>query len=115
MRLWTIFKIICAVIVIAVVVLSVFFTMHVMGKETPDPVARIFGRWMPEPGQLISKTPSHEDKVLEVGEMIDIEPGDKAFQKAAEMLATGKITEAREKLLFLINYYPSSNAAHRRS
>ena len=111
MRLWTIFKIICAVIVIAVVVLSVFFTMHVMGKETPDPVARIFGRWMPEPGQLISKTPSHEDKVLEVGEMIDIEPGDKAFQKAAEMLATGKITEAREKLLFLINYYPSSNAA----
>lgn len=112
MRLWTFFKLICAVIVIAIVTMSVFFTMHVMGKSVPPAVAKIFAEWMPEPSLVIEESNDHE-KLLEASEMIDIEPGDKAFQKAAELLATGKITEAREKLLFLINYYPSSTAAPR--
>lgn len=110
MRLWTLFKLISALIVLAIVTLSVFFTMHVMGKTVPPPAARIFSKWMPEPSLVTGENNDHE-KLLEANEMVDIEPGDKAFQKAAELLATGKISEAREKLLFLINYYPSSNAA----
>lgn len=111
MRVWTFVKIICAVVVAVIVVLSIYFTMHVMGKPVPEGLARIFLRWMPEPERLRADPSRDHEKAADLAEMVDIEPGDKAFQKAAELLATGKIAEAREKLLFLINYYPSSNAA----
>jgi LysM domain len=113
MRFWTFIKIICALIVIVIVAISVYFTMHVMGKEVPEPIGKIFTQYVPEMGNGISEPTIDPDKVADNDVMIDIEPGDKAFQKAAELLATGKITEAREKLLFLINYYPSSGAAPR--
>jgi len=85
--------------------------MHVMGKSVPAPLARLFLQWMPEPERLLADPANEHEKALDLPEMVDIEPGDKAFQKAAELLATGKIADAREKLLFLINYYPTSNAA----
>ncbi len=113
MRFWTFIKIICALIVIAIVAISAYFTMHVMGKDVPEPIGKIFTQYIPEPGNMISEPAIDPDKVADSEVMIDIEPGDKAFQKAAELLATGKTTEAREKLLFLINYYPSSGAAPR--
>ena len=114
MRLWTLFKIICALVVLAIVLLSVYFTMHVLGKEIPAPAKELFSKWMPEPEPLIVQDDNDDhEKLLAATEMVDIEPGDKAFQKAAELLATGKITEAREKLLFLVNYYPSSSAVPR--
>lgn len=111
MRVWTFVKIICALVVAAIVMLSIYFTMHVMGKEVPEPLARLFLQWMPEPERLRADPSREHEKVADLAEMVDIEPGDKAFQKAAELLATGKIPEAREKLLFLVNYYPASNAA----
>jgi hypothetical protein len=88
--------------------------MHVLGKEIPAPAKEFFSKWMPEPEPLLVQDDNDDhEKLLAATEMIDIEPGDKAFQKAAELLATGKIAEAREKLLFLVNYYPSSNAVPR--
>jgi hypothetical protein len=104
-------KLVCALVVATIVALSVYFTMHVMGKPVPAPLARLFLQWMPEPERLLADPANEHEKALDLPEMVDIEPGDKAFQKAAELLATGKIAEAREKLLFLINYYPTSNAA----
>lgn len=111
MRVWTAVKILCALTVAAIVTVSVYFTMHVMGKPVPQRLAKIFLQWMPEPERLRADHSRDHEKALDLPEMVDIEPGDKAFQKAAEMLATGKIADAREKLLFLINYYPSSTAA----
>ncbi len=111
MRVWTFVKIICALIVAAIVTVSVYFTMHVMGKPVPAPLAKLFLQWMPEPERLRADPSNDYEKVADLAEMVDIEPGDKAFQKAAELLATGKMAEAREKLTFLVNYYPSSNAA----
>ncbi|MFM2169796.1 MAG: hypothetical protein RI957_25 [Verrucomicrobiota bacterium] len=111
MRVWTFVKLVCALVVATIVALSVYFTMHVMGKPVPAPLARLFLQWMPEPERLLADPANEHEKALDLPEMVDIEPGDKAFQKAAELLATGKIAEAREKLLFLINYYPTSNAA----
>ena len=111
MRIWTFIKLMSALAVAAIVTVSVYFTMHVMGKPVPPALSRLFLQWMPEPERLLAD-PSHDyEKVVDLAEMVDIEPGDKAFQKASELLATGKIDEAREKLLFLINYYPTSNAA----
>ena len=111
MRLWTFVKLISAGIVAAVVTVSVYFTMHVMGKPVPKMLQTQFLRWMPEPERLRADPTNDYEKVADLAEMVDIEPGDKAFQKAAELLATGKIAEAREKMLFLVNYYPTSNAA----
>ena len=114
MRIWTLFKIFCALVVLAIVMLSVYFTMHALGIKIPEPAKELFSKWMPEPEPLIVQDDNDDhEKLLAATEMVDIEPGDKAFQKAAELLATGKITEAREKLLFLVNYYPSSNAVPR--
>ncbi len=43
--------------------------------------------------------------------MPDYEPGDRAFQKAHELLALGRIDEGREKLLAIVNVFPTSPAA----
>jgi len=111
MRFWTFVKLICALIVAMIVALSTFFTLHVIGRPVPDSLAQLFHQWMPEPERVMADPARDYEKVADLAEMVDIEPGDKAFQKASELLATGKTAEAREKLLHLVNYYPASNAA----
>lgn len=49
--------------------------------------------------------------VLESAKLPDVEPGDRASQRAAELIATGKLEEAKEKLHFIINFSPGSPAA----
>jgi hypothetical protein len=114
MRIWTAAKILSAIFVTIIVALSYYFTLHVIGKKVPRPFATFFSRYMPEPAPLIAEPMTGNDehlKMLEAGEMNDIEPGDRAFQVASELLATGKTAVAREKLLFLINYYPACNSS----
>ncbi|MBK1833998.1 LysM peptidoglycan-binding domain-containing protein [Roseibacillus ishigakijimensis] len=48
---------------------------------------------------------------LQAAELPDVEPGDRAFQRAAELLATGQLEDAKEKLHFIINFSPGSAAA----
>ena len=40
-----------------------------------------------------------------------VEPGEIAFERARELLATGQFEQAREKLEFLVGVYPSSPSA----
>jgi len=49
--------------------------------------------------------------MLEAAEMPDLEPGERAFQKAHELIAMGRAGEAKEKLLYLVNFYPGSSSA----
>ena len=49
--------------------------------------------------------------MLDSAEMPDIDPGEKAFQKAHELLALGKLPEAREKLTTIVNVFPASSSA----
>lgn len=49
--------------------------------------------------------------MLEAAEMPDIEPGERAFQKAHELIALGRAKEAKEKLLYIVNFYPTSPSA----
>jgi hypothetical protein len=80
MRIWTVIKIACALVVAAIVTVSVYFTMHVMGKPVPARLARIFLQLMPEPERLRADHSRDHEKALDLAEMQDIEPGDKAFQ-----------------------------------
>lgn len=48
---------------------------------------------------------------LESTKLPDVEPGDRASQRAAELIATGDFTDAKEKLHFINNFSPGSPAA----
>jgi LysM repeat protein len=63
-----------------------------------------------EVGVVNLDEPSLEES-LESGELPDMRPGDLVFLRAVELLATGQLAEAEEKLLFIVNFYPTSNAA----
>lgn len=45
------------------------------------------------------------------GTLPKVEPGELAFERACEFLATGQLESAREKLEFLVGVYPSSPSA----
>ncbi len=113
MRFWTFIKLICALVVAMIAAATTLFTMHVMGKPIPAPFPQLMAQWIPEPQQFLPGSSVPAEQLLEGKEMVHIDPGDKAFQKAAELLATGKIPEARDKLTFLLHYYPSSSATPR--
>ncbi len=108
MRFWIIIKAIAGLAVASVVTFTGMLAYHV----TVKPLGGIFEEIIPEAGTVL-RVEKEEDfaKVLDSAEMPDFEPGDRAFQKAHELIAMGKITEGREKLTAIVNVFPSSPAA----
>ncbi len=108
MRFWILFKIFAALTVIAITAFTGMLAYHV----AVEPLGGVFAKIIPEPGSII-RGQSNEDfaKMLESVEMPDIDPGEKAFQKAHELLALGKLPEAREKLTAIVNVFPTSSSA----
>lgn len=108
MSFWTFFKIIAALAVIAIMGFTGMLAYHV----AVAPLDGIFEKIIPNPGS-IHHSQSNADfaKMLESAEMPDIDPGEKAFQKAHELLVLGKLNEAREKLTAIVNVFPSSSSA----
>ncbi|QTN33688.1 LysM peptidoglycan-binding domain-containing protein [Akkermansiaceae bacterium] len=108
MKIWLIIKIIAGLAVAGVVTFTGMLAYHI----TVKPLGGIFERIIPEAGTVLRVT-KEEDfaKILDAAEMPDFEPGDRAFQKAHELIALGKIAEGREKLLAIVNVFPSSPAA----
>jgi len=41
----------------------------------------------------------------------EIDPGKRVFDRAAELIALGRVEEGREKLLYVVNFYPDSPVA----
>ncbi len=108
MSLWTIFKLLAAAVVLAVMAFTGMLAYHILVK----PMGGVFEKIIPNPGELAGKQPDAEfAKMLDAAELPDIDPGEKTFQKAHELLALGKLDEAREKLTTIINIYPSSSTA----
>lgn len=108
MSLWTLVKIFAALCVMAVMALTAMLAYHV----TVAPLGGWFTKVIPDPVG-ISGTHTDTDlvKMLESAEMPDVDPGEKAYQKAHELLALGRIPEAREKLTAIVNVFPSSSSA----
>ena len=108
MSLWTLFKIIAALCVMAVMTFTGMLAYHVAVK----PLGGIFSEIVPDPVRIVDGQSDDElAKMLESPEMPDIDPGERAFQKAHELLALGRIPEAREKLNAIVNVFPSSATA----
>ena len=94
--------------VIIIASLTATLAYHVRVK----PVEGKLSNLIPEPGSMNP----HEDAIsyarsLETRKLPDIEPGAQAFQKATELLAGGKLDEAREKLTTIFNIFPNSSVA----
>ncbi|MES2440829.1 MAG: LysM domain-containing protein [Verrucomicrobiota bacterium] len=108
MSLWTVFKLLAAICVLAVMGFTGMLTYHVVVK----PLGGIFEKIIPNPAEVVGKQPDSDfAKMLDAAELPDIDPGEKAFQKAHELLALGKLDEAREKLTSIINVFPTSSSA----
>jgi hypothetical protein len=108
MSLWTIVKITAALGVIAVMAFSGMLAYHVVVR----PLGGVFAQIIP-PVVRPAGGQSDEDlsNMLDSAEMPDIDPGEKTFQKAHDLLALGKLADAREKLTAIVNVFPSSSSA----
>jgi hypothetical protein len=108
MSLWTLIKLTAALCVIVVMAFTGMLAYHV----AVEPLGGVFAKIIPDPVRI---TDGQSDvdlaKMLDSAEMPDIDPGEKAFQKAHELLAMGKLPEAREKLTAIVNVFPTSSSA----
>jgi hypothetical protein len=108
MSLWTLIKLIAAFCVIAVMAFTGMLAYHV----AVAPLGGVFTEIIPDPGRVADgRSDADFARMLDSVEMPDIDPGEKAFQKAHELLALGKLPEAREKLTAIINVFPASSSA----
>jgi hypothetical protein len=108
MSLWTVFKLFAALCVMAVMAFTGALAYHVMVK----PLDGVFAKIIPNPAEVAGKKPDTDiAEMLNSAELPDIDPGEKAFQKAHELLALGQLAEAREKLTAIVNVYPTSSSA----
>ncbi len=108
MSFWTVFKLLAALCVIAVMAFTGMLAYHVM----VTPLGGVFEKVIPKRAEAAGKQPDMDfAKMLDSAKSPDIDPGEKAFQKAHELLALGKIDEAREKLINIVTSYPSSPSA----
>jgi hypothetical protein len=108
MSLWTLIKTTAALVVLAVLGLTGMLAYHV----AVEPLGGIFSRVIPDPIRVADRQSDAElAAMLDSAEMPDIDPGEKAFQKAHELLALGKLPEAREKLTAIVNVFPASSSA----
>ncbi len=108
MKIWLFIKIIAGLAVAGVVAFTAALAYHIVVA----PLGWVFEELIPKAGTVLRVQPEEDfAKTLEAAEMPDFEPGDRAFQKAHELIAIGKITEGREKLMAIVNVFPSSPTA----
>ncbi len=108
MSLWTAIKLLAAVAVIGAIAFTGMFTYHVAVR----PMGGVFEKIIPNPAVVVGTQPEEEfTKIVDADEMPDIDPGEKTFQKAHELIAMGKLAAAREKLNTIVNIFPTSSSA----
>ena len=108
MRIWTFIKWLAAFAVIGVMSFTGLLAYHIKVK----PLGGVFEKLVPNPTEIVKpQTDTDVVEMLEAPEIPQIEPGELAFQKAAEFIGTGDLKEAREKLTAITNLYPTSATA----
>lgn len=109
MRIWTIFKLLAALAVIAVMGFTALMVYHI----TVRPLGGKFEEWVPRNSQAAA--PADEQSVTRMLKSSSnspaVDPGEHAFQKAREEIAMSHLPEARARLETLVATYPNSPAA----
>lgn len=108
MSLWTFFKLLAAICVMSAMGFTGLLAYHVL----VTPLGGVFEKIIPKSADVPGRQPDADfAKMLDAAELPDIDPGEKSFQKAHELLALGKLGEAREKLTNIVSTYPTSSTA----
>jgi hypothetical protein len=108
MSFWTFIKLLAALGVLAVMTFTGMLAYHTV----VSPLGGLFEKIIPDPSEVVGRQPDLEfAKKLDSGVLPAVDPGEKAFQKAHELLALGDINEAREKLTAIVNVFPTSSRA----
>ncbi|MES2995821.1 MAG: LysM domain-containing protein [Verrucomicrobiota bacterium] len=108
MSIWTVFKILTGLIVIAVIAFSGKLAWHILVA----PQGRVFEKIVPHPKKIVGAKPEPPlTEILAPGNVPVVDPGAGSFEKAREMLAMGRIGDARGKLTSITANYPSSPSA----
>lgn len=108
MSLWTVLKLLAAICVLVVMAFTGMLAYHILVR----PLGGVFEKIIPNPSEVVGRKPDADfAKMLDTAELPNIDPGEKAYQKARELLALGQLAEAREKLNTIINVFPSSSSA----
>lgn len=95
MRIVTFIKILAAILVLAVMAGTGYILLE----------AQKVGVILPDPSSDLA------DELPEASNLPDVDPGERFFQRALEMIAMGKREQAKEKLLYILNFHPSSPSA----
>lgn len=102
-------KVLTTLVVVGVLAFTVMLAWHVavspveaFEKVIPDPTGK--GR-KEEAGQIA--------RVLETPKTVEVDPGERPYQRASELLALGKVGEARERMTALVNSFPTSESARK--
>ena len=108
MSAWTFIKLLAAVVVLGVLGFTAMLAYHI----TVRPLGGVFEKVVPSPRAVAGEISDLDFvKMVDSAEMPDIDPGEKVFQKALELIALGDLSQAREKLNTIINVFPSSSSA----
>jgi len=108
MSLWTFVKLLAAAAVIGAIIFTAMIAYHVSVR----PMGGVFEKIVPNPTVVTNAQPDAEfAESVNSAEMPDVDPGEKTFQKAHELIAVGRLSEAREKLNTIVNIFPTSSAA----
>ncbi len=108
MSFWTLFKILAGLCVITFMSFTGMLVYHVL----VTPLGGVFEKIVPNPIVITKQEPDVEIvKMMDSSDLPVIDPGEKAFEKAHELLAIGDIPAAREKLTAIISVFPSSASA----
>ncbi len=91
-RAYLILKCLIAIAVLVMMAKTAVFVTQVQAKEDPQEITR----------ELKEK--------LEQTSLVDLEPGEKAFNRARQLLSTGNFAEGRDKLLYIVNFHPSTRS-----
>ena len=87
MSFWTFFKLLAGLAVLAVMACTAMLAYHIVVA----PVGGIFEKLIPNPSEVVGRQADADfAKMLDSAELPDIDPGEKVFQKAHELLALGK-------------------------
>lgn len=109
MSFWTLVKLTAALVVLSIMVFSGMFAWHV----AVTPLGGVFDKLVPSPVTVVGGVDEKQVVALleKKRDLPDVDPGENAFEKAHELLALGRLDEAREKLTTIVNVFPSSRTA----
>lgn len=108
MKILTALKIVIALGVLAVIGFTSMLAWHI----AVEPLGGWFEKIVPEARPVIATERDEEfARALETAEVPVIDPGERVFREAHEMIVLGQTAEAREKLGTIIHVYPTSSTA----